>query len=1309
MLLYVLTALKRSPGAEPHPLYELVLSDPALAALAREVLRSRAEETIRIKEHHELCVGVVRFRAVALLAVAQSAAEAERFLALLKGIISQTLDAPVKSLTLLKSQCKSCVDEAFARWSSVDAARTAQQAEDPGVAGAAVAAAAAEASNPRPLSPSKVNWDPTSVYDAPRWTADPAQNFAPPQQARPAPIQADPLGMNLLLSTPDAKPQWRGEAGTPGNEHFLIEPPSNSSQADGPVQLASWEAGQFAFFDGQPREVVGGAYQQQHQQHQQQQHQHQQQQHQQQQQQHQQQQQQHQQYQQHHRQPLPHHQPQYYGAAPVSPMQPPSSPVLLPEQHTPNSGTREVPRKPSIEAKMELLVDDKSIFDSRGSSNGSTELLVPHERSSRRGHRRNRTWSSSQSRASKNSLEKKGGTTPVTPVTPVDLAGFNARPVSPLPDGQYRGTHLTRSISSRYSPPRRSSDTQHANGLNAANMGAVRAALSDVAMPGHGGGSMSMLFTPSSPPIMSRGPPPGYSNLQSNVITDADMAGSDNSIFSLRRHRGNGGAEDTPGKQRVAVPRPSGVSVVSINEALQAEFGANATVGDSGKLVRTHLEGVKSQGISRVTVSKHSPDVKNLDPSDPATYGISHQVPEKKVLTWAKPKSRHKGSSAASQPPAAHRRDHSGSSGSIPVDGLGEATIEGHANRGLIPPYQPRDSSGSENPKQAPDVRILLPLDYSGMDDIQSGDENTPPEVRLFQGWDVQTLNALKTQVQLCQQRADLLTVLHLFRDFLKSVPLPRPASVQREQALKDAGRERVVVNGIEVQGDGERLRKIVCAQLLSLVADGSDILEHVVTDVVRAASRTAHGGDAYVILQSLFVRQSADGMPTDLLTPSPNAPPPIAVKVESDGFIYIRSTDRFLLRDAQAIMMGEFEDEDDDRGDSDAAVGAESGEVGISSDGISTEQSTGSTGGNEKFLDRIKKVVKGRRGSVVNKYVYVFDNPERCIHLETQVEVRMGLLDGSWNRSIRISSPQVEGIPAQCIFLGAGHAAANGSYDLQGFQEGRPWYLNRHGYMLRYSETEKSSSSQLPGSRWEVIGAKQQKPLYGATPDSLPPPHPWYVLMDGVIANALAPPPTLMHNFSDAHLVSRACDTPTGSIHASNSSNPNPTAGYRLTPQPLNSEDAERRAQFYQNLMDSKGGQSSDPFSDAPFIRPAGGHGGMEGGFVQEEDEERGTDEDGAYGAAVAGLGGEGLTQDDGKLSPEDERRTKELSSVPRPDRPPPDRAVEGSPGSSSSGRRSSAEGNGRPKEKAMTNPKLKSRLRLSGNFWRKNPGGTV
>ncbi len=66
----------------------------------------------------------------------------------------------------------------------------------------------------------------------------------------------------------------------------------------------------------------------------------------------------------------------------------------------------------------------------------------------------------------------------------------------------------------------------------------------------------------------------------------------------------------------------------------------------------------------------------------------------------------------------------------------------------------------------------------------------------LLRLMDTQAKLSLQAQVAVAHSTDAFLSLLHLFRTTLASIPLPPPSAVDLTQALKDAQRETIVLNG---------------------------------------------------------------------------------------------------------------------------------------------------------------------------------------------------------------------------------------------------------------------------------------------------------------------------------------------------------------------------------------------------------------------------------------------------------------------------------------------------------------------------------
>ncbi len=119
-------------------------------------------------------------------------------------------------------------------------------------------------------------------------------------------------------------------------------------------------------------------------------------------------------------------------------------------------------------------------------------------------------------------------------------------------------------------------------------------------------------------------------------------------------------------------------------------------------------------------------------------------------------------------------------------------------------------------------------------------------------------------------------------------------------------------------------------------------------------------------------------------------------------------------------------------------------------------------------------------------------------------LKVHLSLLDGSCKRNLSITSPLVEAASPQYIALGAGSSVVNGTFDLSGWRNGGPVYVNNaSGVSIAVEE--------LGGGRkgW-VIGEKLPSIIYYGNPEVNrigPPDLHWTFVAGGVGED---PPPTV-------------------------------------------------------------------------------------------------------------------------------------------------------------------------------------------------------
>lgn len=105
------------------------------------------------------------------------------------------------------------------------------------------------------------------------------------------------------------------------------------------------------------------------------------------------------------------------------------------------------------------------------------------------------------------------------------------------------------------------------------------------------------------------------------------------------------------------------------------------------------------------------------------------------------------------------------------------------------------------------------------------------------------------------RRRADYLEALRLHAGRLSAVPLPVESDVDAVQALRDARREEIMLNGVRIVGD-HRTEAFVAAvkRIVAAHAAHDPARFLAVTDqVLRGCSRTLSGADSFFALHELF------------------------------------------------------------------------------------------------------------------------------------------------------------------------------------------------------------------------------------------------------------------------------------------------------------------------------------------------------------------------------------------------------------------------------------------------------------------------
>jgi hypothetical protein len=355
---------------------------------------------------------------------------------------------------------------------------------------------------------------------------------------------------------------------------------------------------------------------------------------------------------------------------------------------------------------------------------------------------------------------------------------------------------------------------------------------------------------------------------------------------------------------------------------------------------------------------------------------------------------------------------------------------------------------------------------------------------------------ALKAQIESAQAtRDDMMSVVHVFRDMLRSLPLPQPVSVNIQQAIKDAGREAIRVSGggslqssKVFQGDSAGVQAEV-RRLLSPLVYQKAVMDSLVNDIMRASSRTSWGGDAHSIVSKLLGKSDAPPpMPADLQTL------PIHIQVSSaqsrrrsehdaivaggaggagsgaaeacgegaanqglkPGTVCITSHSAFLLySDMESLMSAKEADALSDNAGaaapsfSEGGSGSLSGSLELHDEDVPRNTST--------FRNPKKGLFRGignafRRNSARDQHgASNATSRPLVIHVETRVS--LGILERTCERHLSMVFPDIEWAPPQCSVLGAGEQDVNGTYYLMGFRFGSPYYANRTGiYLTRES-----------------------------------------------------------------------------------------------------------------------------------------------------------------------------------------------------------------------------------------------------------------
>ena len=255
----------------------------------------------------------------------------------------------------------------------------------------------------------------------------------------------------------------------------------------------------------------------------------------------------------------------------------------------------------------------------------------------------------------------------------------------------------------------------------------------------------------------------------------------------------------------------------------------------------------------------------------------------------------------------------------------------------------------------------------------------------------------LLSDIRLATTYSDYLSLFHVHRGVLLHLPLPNTQPTTKEQAFKDAVREKYMLNGMPLDGSNTselvtRIEGMVAPFTFSESARTNTSL-----DVLRAAARTTTGGDSYFLTSTLF------GRPGVMVTAGHvGSHRPIRVDSSRSGTIEIRTWNVYEIHDEETMMNG-----------------GGGGGGGGDSDG-----SGGSGGGSDDEGDGP---------------IFVVD---------TETVETIDCISGRATRVLRIISRDIDSMVYEYQVRGCGIPGANGKYVRSGVER---LYSSNGGYFLKY------------------------------------------------------------------------------------------------------------------------------------------------------------------------------------------------------------------------------------------------------------------
>lgn len=193
------------------------------------------------------------------------------------------------------------------------------------------------------------------------------------------------------------------------------------------------------------------------------------------------------------------------------------------------------------------------------------------------------------------------------------------------------------------------------------------------------------------------------------------------------------------------------------------------------------------------------------------------------------------------------------------------------------------------------DTGILLPVGFGNANETPHQGATHPLD-HLIQA----ERKSLLESVSLCKTVFDYLSLLNKHRHILLSLSLPNSKPTSREQAFKDAVREKISLNGKAFSGNDVLRLTRELERLIAPFAHNAAARVETAMDVLRAASRTCTGGDSFFGISSIFSR------PGVVVTAGHMAARPVEISINSTGEATIVSHNSFEIHNEEELMGGD-------------------------------------------------------------------------------------------------------------------------------------------------------------------------------------------------------------------------------------------------------------------------------------------------------------------------------------------------------------------------------------------------------------------